>query len=61
MVKYSKKLVKKQQAFDIALIGIGIYEPRDFMRSVHTTPEAAIKIAIDIKAKKTIGMHWGNY
>ena len=25
------------------------------MRSVHATPEEAIKMAIDIKAKKTIG------
>ena len=55
MVKYSNKLVKKQHTFDIVLIGIAPYEPRDFMSSVHATPEEAIKIAIDIKAKKTIG------
>ncbi len=29
------------------------------MCSVHATPEEAIQIAKDIKATKTIGMHWG--
>tara|TARA_R110001592_G_scaffold63525_1_gene194476 strand:+ start:1864 stop:2838 length:975 start_codon:yes stop_codon:yes gene_type:complete len=46
--------------FDIALIGIGAYEPRNFMRSVHASPEDAVEMAIDLKAKKTIGMHWGS-
>lgn len=41
------------------MIGIGAYEPRDFMCSVHATPEEAVQIAKDIKATKTIGMHWG--
>lgn len=51
---------KKQGPFDIALIGIGAYEPRNFMRSVHASPEDAIEMAKDINAKKTIGMHWGS-
>ncbi|QEO57863.1 MBL fold metallo-hydrolase [Francisella marina] len=54
-----KEIGKKEKYFDLALIGIGAYEPRDFMCSVHATPEEAIQIAKDIKATKTIGMHWG--
>ncbi|MBK2111905.1 MBL fold metallo-hydrolase [Francisella tularensis subsp. novicida FSC159] len=54
-----KEIGKKEEYFDLALIGIGAYEPRDFMCSVHATPEEAIQIAKDIKATKTIGMHWG--
>lgn len=50
----------KKGPFDIALIGIGAYEPRNFMRSVHASPEDAIEMAKDLKAKKTIGMHWGS-
>ena len=45
--------------FDLAMIGIGAYEPRRYMRSVHASPEDAIEIAKNIKAKKSIGMHWG--
>ena len=50
----------KKGPFDIALIGIGAYEPRNFMRSVHASPEDAIEMAIALKAKQTIGMHWGS-
>lgn len=45
--------------FDLALIGIGAYEPRAFMQSVHASPEDAVKIARAIGAGKAIGMHWG--
>lgn len=54
-----KLIGEKKGPFDIAMIGIGAYEPRNFMRAVHASPEDAIEMAIDLKAKKTIGMHWG--
>lgn len=45
--------------FDLALIAIGAYEPRNFMQAVHASPEDAIEIARSVRARKTIGMHWG--
>jgi len=45
--------------FDLALIGIGAYEPRSIMRSVHATPEEAVEIARAVRARQAIGMHWG--
>lgn len=54
-----KQIGEKKGPFDIAMIGIGAYEPRNFMRAVHASPEDAIEMAIDLQAKKTIGMHWG--
>ncbi len=54
-----KEVGKRVGPFDIALIGIGAYEPRNFMRSVHASPEDAVEMALALKAKKTIGMHWG--
>ena len=45
--------------FDLALVGIGAYEPRNIMKSVHATPEEAIGIARAIGAKAALGMHWG--
>lgn len=45
--------------FDLALVGIGAYEPRDFMGSVHASPEEAVEIARAVGAKRAIGMHWG--
>ncbi|PKB25579.1 L-ascorbate metabolism protein UlaG (beta-lactamase superfamily) [Novosphingobium kunmingense] len=46
--------------FDLALIGIGAYEPRIIMEASHATPEEAIGIARQLKARRTIGMHWGS-
>lgn len=46
--------------FDLAMIGIGSYEPRSIMRASHATPEEAVGIARQIRADKTIGMHWGS-
>lgn len=45
--------------FDLALVGIGAYEPQSMMKSVHATPEEAIKIAMDVRARRVVGMHWG--
>lgn len=46
--------------FDLALVGIGAYEPRIVMEASHATPEEGVMIARDIRAKAAVGMHWGS-
>lgn len=46
-------------SFDLALVAIGAYAPREIMQSVHASPEEAIEIVRQIGASKAIGMHWG--
>lgn len=58
--KIFHEIGKRNGPFDIAMIGIGAYEPRNFMRAVHASPEDAVEIAHALKAKKAIGMHWGS-
>lgn len=48
-------------AMDIALLGIGAYEPRWFMRNMHTNPAEAVKAHMDLHAKLSIGMHFGTF
>lgn len=47
--------------FDLALLPIGLYSPRNFMSSVHCSPEDSVCVHQDIRSKKTIGMHYGTF
>ncbi|KAI4153618.1 MAG: hypothetical protein LQ340_002204 [Diploschistes diacapsis] len=47
--------------FDLALVPIGLYSPRSLMSNVHCCPEDSVCLHMDIKSKKTIGMHYGTF
>lgn len=46
---------------DLALLPIGAYEPRWFMRSVHMNPEEAVQAHLDLGSAASIGMHYGTF
>ena len=46
--------------FDLAIVGIGAYDPQSIMRPVHANPEEGLDIAADVGAHVTVGMHWGS-
>ena len=47
--------------FDLALIPVGGYEPRWFMKNMHVNPEEAVRIHKDIRSKYSLGIHWGTF
>ena len=47
--------------FDLALIAVGAYEPRWFMKEQHINPAEAIQVHQDIGAKRSMGVHWGTF
>jgi L-ascorbate metabolism protein UlaG (beta-lactamase superfamily) len=46
---------------DIAMLGIGAYEPRWFMRPVHMNPAEAVRAHRDLGSRHSIGMHFGTF
>jgi len=47
--------------FDLALLPIGAYEPRWFMRDVHMNPAEAVQAHLDLGRPRSIGMHFGTF
>ncbi len=47
--------------FDMALIAVGAYAPRWFMKDQHVNPSEAVQIHLDLKAKRSVGIHWGTF
>jgi len=46
---------------DLALLPIGAYEPRWFMKSAHMNPAEAVQAHLDLEASESIGMHFGAF
>jgi L-ascorbate metabolism protein UlaG (beta-lactamase superfamily) len=46
---------------DLALLPIGAYEPRWFMRVVHMNPAEAVQAHLDLESAQSIAMHFGTF
>ncbi|ACB96904.1 MBL fold metallo-hydrolase [Beijerinckia indica] len=51
----------KHGPFRLALVPIGAYEPRWFMREHHVDPEEAVRIFQDCGAAYGLAHHWGTF
>ncbi len=48
-------------SLDLSLIPIGSYIPREFMKSVHISPQEAVQIHREVHSRFSLGMHWNTF
>lgn len=46
---------------DLALLPIGAYEPRWFMKDIHMNPAEAVQAHLDLSARRSLAMHFGTF
>lgn len=56
-----KEIGDKMGPIDLALIPIGAYSPRWFMKNSHVNPEEAVRIHQDVRARRSLAIHWGTF
>lgn len=47
--------------FDLAILPIGAYKPRWFLKDYHVDPSEALQLHYDLKAKQSVAVHWGTF
>jgi L-ascorbate metabolism protein UlaG (beta-lactamase superfamily) len=58
---FFQEVRRRLGAIDLALLPIGAYEPRWFMRTVHMNPVEAVQAHLDLDASESVGMHFGTF
>jgi len=54
-----EEIRRRLTPIDLALLPIGAYEPRWFMKDIHMNPEEAVQAHFDLGTTGSIAMHWG--
>lgn len=58
---FFKDIAKKFEPVKTALIPIGAYKPRWFMKPMHVNPTEAIQVHKELNAELSIGMHFNTF
>jgi L-ascorbate metabolism protein UlaG (beta-lactamase superfamily) len=56
-----REMAERLGPIDLALLPIGAYEPRWFMKDIHMNPAEAVQAHLDLGARGSIAMHFGTF
>jgi L-ascorbate metabolism protein UlaG (beta-lactamase superfamily) len=56
-----REIAARLSPIDLALLPIGAYEPRWFMKDIHMNPAEAVQAHLDLSARRSIAMHFGTF
>jgi L-ascorbate metabolism protein UlaG (beta-lactamase superfamily) len=59
--EHFRRIRERAGPIDLALLPIGAYEPRWFMRPAHVNPVEAVQVHLDLAPRLSIGMHFGTF
>lgn len=61
LAPHFKEIGTRFPRIDLALLPIGAYEPRWFMKDQHMNPADAVEAHRDLKARRSMGIHFGTW
>ena len=59
--RYFKDIGERLGPFRLAMIPIGAYAPRYFMKDAHVDTAEAVNIHLEVKSQQTLPIHWGTF
>src|SRR3989442_4021927 len=59
--RHFRDIAARLGPIDLALLPIGAYEPRWFMKEIHMNPAEAVQAHLDLATRQSIAMHFGTF
>ena len=59
--EFFREIRRRLGPIDFAMLPIGAYEPRWFMRPIHMNPAEAVQAHLDLESPRSVGMHFGTF
>lgn len=56
-----REIARRFHGIDFAMLPIGAYQPRDFVRPQHIDPDEAVTIHRELGSRLSMGIHWGTF